>query len=153
MTALRAQKLVISGGPFLVTSVGTVMPGGTATADASSGAPVVHLHLDLQAPAWMGPLSRVDIWMGDTSANGGRIVRSIPLPDVGSAVLRYRGTVDIATPSDTWLIATVRGPVDSSGFSHALWPVVEKPLPPFAITNPIWIDANGDGVVTPLRTP
>ena len=151
MAALRAQQAVISGGPFLVTRVGTVGPGGTATAAFVGGKLTVHLTLDIQAPAWMGPLSRVDIWRGDTSPNGGSIVRSIPLPDVGSAVVRYRGTVDVETPVDTWLVATVRGPVDSSGFSHALWPVVEAPLPPFAITNPIWIDADGDGVVTPLR--
>ncbi len=151
MAALRAQKVVISGGPFLVTSVGPILPGGTATAEVINGVPTVHLTLDIQAPTWMGPLSRVDLWMGDTSANGGHIEKTIALPANGSAVLRYHATVDLQTPVDTWLVATVRGPVDSSGLSHALWPVVEAPLPPFALTNPIWVDADGDGVVTPLR--
>ncbi len=165
MTALRAQRVVISGGPFLVTSAGSagsagspgpapsVGPGGTATAEVINGVPTVHLTLDVQAPAWMGPLSRIDIWMGDTSPNGGHLEKSIALPASGSAVRRYHGTVELQTPTDTWLIATVRGPVDSVGASRALWPVVEKPLPPFAITNPIWIDADGDGLITPLRKP
>ena len=42
-------------------------------------------------------------------------------------------------PSQGWLLATVRGPVDASGQSHALWPVVQEPVPPYAITNPIWV--------------
>ena len=151
LAAVRAQRVVISGGPFLVTSVGKVLPGGTARSDASSGSPVVHLHLEIQAPRWMGPLSQVDVWVGDKSPNGGHVARSFALADDASKVLRYSGTVDIPVAQDTWLIATVRGPVDASGFSHALWPVVEQPLPPFAITNPIWIDFDGDGVVTPLR--
>jgi hypothetical protein len=151
MAALRAQKVVISGGPFLVTSVGPVMPGGTATAEVVNGLSTIHLTLDIQAPTWMGPLSQVDVWMGDTSPNGGHIAKTIVLPANGSAVLRYHATVDVQTPADTWLVATVRGPVDADGLSHALWPVVEAPLPPFAITNPIWVDADGDGVVRPLR--
>jgi hypothetical protein len=106
----------------------------------------------------MGKLSRVDIWRGDKSPQGGALVKSIDLTtgkyaDSGQNVVRLSATFDIPLPDgDTWLIATARGPVDpTTGLSHALWPVVESPLPPFAITNPIWIDANGDGILTALR--
>jgi hypothetical protein len=161
LQAVRAQAVVISGGPFLLTSVGGVGPGGTATGvnSATPGAPpTVPLHLELQAPTWMGKLSRVDIWRGDKSPQGGALVKAIDLTagkyaDSGQNVVRLSATFDIPLPDgDTWLIATARGPVDpTTGLSHALWPVVESPLPPFAITNPIWIDANGDGKLTPLR--
>lgn len=151
MAALRGQQVVISGGPFLRTSVGAVLPGGTAAAEVINGVATVHLTLDVQAPTWMGPLSRIDVWMGDTSASGGHIAARVPLSDDGTKVLRYHGTIDLAVAADTWLVATVRGPADSAGVSHALWPVVEAPVPPFAITNPIWVDYDGDGVVTQLR--
>ena len=64
--------------------------------------------------------------------------------------LRFGGSVDIPiSPAvDTWLLATVRG-----GGSHALWPVVQLDVPPYAITNPIWIDADGKPGITPLRLP
>ncbi len=158
LAAVRAQQVTISGGPFLVASAADahgnpVLPGGTATADASSGAPVVHLHLELQAPTWMGPLSRVDIWRGDAAARamGAVIALSLDLTqgrykDSGTAVRRLSATVDVPTPRDTWLVVTARG-----ADPRALWPVVQAYVPPFAITNPIWVDADGDGNVSPLR--
>ena len=155
--AIRAQAATISGGPFLLASALdahglTVGPGGTATADASSGAPIVKLKIDLQAPTWMGPLSRVDIWRGDANERlGAKLVTSIDLTqgtfkDTGAKVLRLSTTVSVSTPRDTWLVVTARGTNP-----HALWPVVGFEVPPYAITNPIWVDADGDGTVKPLR--
>jgi hypothetical protein len=118
----------------------------------------VPLHFKLQAPPWMGKMARIDIWRGDKSPQGGALVRSIDLTagkyaENSNSVIRLEATVDIPLPDgDTWLIATARGTIDkTTGLSHALWPVVETDLPPFAITNPIWIDANGDGIVAALR--
>ena len=155
--ALRTQAAIISGGPFLLPSAADhtqrmVGPGEVALADRTSGSPVVHLHLEVQAPTWMGPLSRVDIWRGDTSAvMGGKLVLSLdltqgPYQDTGASVRRLSTTVDVPTPRDTWLVVTVRG-----ADPHALWPVVQASVPPFAISNPIWVDADGDGKVTPLK--
>ena len=149
--ALRASKVTISGGPFLTISAPGGGIGDTVQPDFSTGSPVVHLTVRVQAPAWMGALQRADIWMGDTSAQGAHIVKPIDL--TGAPVvdgLRFGGSVDIPiSPAvDTWLIATVRG-----GGSHALWPVVQLDVPPYAITNPIWIDADGKPGITPLRLP
>jgi len=157
VSALKAQAAVISGGPFLLVSATAlnglpVGPGGTAAADWSSGAPIVKLKIDLQAPTWMGPLSRVDIWRGDASLDfGAKLVTSIdltkaPFKDTGAKVVRLSTTVPVSTPRDTWLVVTARG-----ANPKALWPVVGVDVPPYAITNPIWVDADGDGKVTPLR--
>ena len=86
--------------------------------------------------------------MGDATSQGGHVVKNIgPIAGV-----TLDTTVDIPVTPPTWLIATVRGPIDPvTHDSHALWPVVQSPVPPFAITNPIWIDANADNIWTPLR--
>ena len=160
MKGVRAASVTISGGPFLTIAAPTT---GIGTADATSGAivqpdrsgaAVVHLTVRVQAPAWMGALDHVDIWTGDTSALGGHVAKTISL--VAAPVvdgLRYGAVVDIPVSTDTWLLATVRGVTDSQGVSHALWPVVQEQVPPYAITNPIWIDTDTDGKITPLRTP
>lgn len=149
--ALRANRVTISGGPFLTISTPGGAIGDIVQPDSACGC--VHLTVRVQAPAWMGALDHVDVWMGDTSAQGAHVVKTIALataPVVDG--LRYGATVDVAMPSaDTWVIATVRGVTDSQGKSHALWPVVQADVPPYAITNPIWIDVTGDGAITPLR--
>jgi len=154
--AVRAMKVTISGGPFLTISAPGGGIGDVVQPDNSGTSPVVHLTVRVQAPAWMGALHHADIWIGDTSAQGAHVVKTIDL--TGAPIvdgLRYGAVVDvpIAPAVDTWLIATVRGVTDSQGQSHALWPVVQLPWPPYAITNPIWIDADGKPGITPLRSP
>ncbi|MGZ6143095.1 MAG: hypothetical protein ACXWLM_07135, partial [Myxococcales bacterium] len=160
--ALRAMKGTISGGPFLTLSapasgagVADRGIGDIVQADNSVSPPVVHLTIRVQAPAWMGQLQRVDVWMGDASPPGAHVVAGIDLtgaPIVDGQRLGVVRDIVISPAVDTWLIATVRGATDSQGVSHALWPVVQEQVPPYAITNPIWIDTDGDGAITPLRT-
>jgi len=147
--ALRGMKVTISGGPFLTIATADAAIGGLAQAPSNN----VHLLVKLQAPVWMGPLARLDIWQGDTSAHGAHVVQSIDLSGLPvTGTIRLDTAVDIATSgADFWLLATARGPVDASGQSHALWPVIQEPVPPYAITNPIFVDADGDGKFTPLR--
>ena len=158
--ALRAGKVTISGGPFLTLSApagGSGAPdvgiGGTVTPDFSRGSPVVHLTVTVQAPVWMGRLQRIDLWTGDTTVQGGHLaIPSIDLSGLpATQTLRYSQVVDLPVSTDNWILATVRGVTDSQGHSSALWPVVQGQLPPYAITNPIWIDADADGKITPLR--
>ena len=160
--ALRAGRVTISGGPFLTIAApagGSGTPdtsiGGMVKPDFGNGGPVVHLTIAVQAPVWMGALQRIDIWTGDTTTQGAHL--AIPSIDLsGRAVtraLRYNQAVDIpiSPAADNWIVATVRGATDNQGNSHALWPVVQGQVPPYAITNPIWIDVDGDGKITPLK--
>jgi hypothetical protein len=148
--ALRGMKVTISGGPFLtIDTLDHAGIGGLAQAPATN----VHLFNKVQAPVWMGPLDRIDIWQGDTSPLGAHVAQSIDMSGLPvTSALRLDTAVDIATSgTDFWLLATVRGPMDSQGYSHALWPVVQAAVPPYAITNPIFVDADGNGVFNPLR--
>ena len=51
---------------------------------------------------------------------------------------------------DTWYVVVVRG-------NRSLAPVVPKlgdrDVLPFAFTNPIWVDVDGDGKFTPVGVP
>ncbi|MBS2022611.1 MAG: CehA/McbA family metallohydrolase, partial [Deltaproteobacteria bacterium] len=163
MSSLRAQKAIISGGPFLmITGLdkngATVYPGGIAVGTSNATGASAKLKITLQAPVWMGPMAVLDLWHGDVSAPNtpGKILMSLDLTkgtykENSAQTLRLQTTVDVSVPGDDFIVGVVRGPVDANtGFSNALWPVVQTSLPPMAITNPIWIDANGDGVITPI---
>jgi hypothetical protein len=153
MAAIRANKVTISGGPFVTLSVGSKGIGDLAQPDFSGATPVAKLHVTIQAPPWMGPLDRMDVWQGDATSSVAHIQTSVDLRSAPSTqVVRYDDTVSVPVTADTWFLVTVRGPVDSTtGFSNALWPVVQTSDPLFAITNPIYIDYDADGVWTPIR--
>src|SRR5207237_10590367 len=139
--AVQAMKVSISGGPFLTISTADADIGGLARAPGG----VVHLMIKVQAPAWMGALDRVDIWQGDTSARGAHVVQSISVTELNKTV-RLNTAVDLTVTQDTWFLATVRG-----SDVHALWPVVQEAVPAYAITNPIFVDADGNGRFDALR--
>ena len=165
LSALRAGHASISGGPFLVitstnASGATVGMGDTASTQSLSGQQVLPLHIDVQAPTCMGPLSRVDIWIGSaaTPEQPGVLALSLdltqpPYLDDGTKVQRVATTVNVPMTTDNWVVATVRGPIDNQSNSNALWPVVQTQVPPFAISNPIWVDADGDGISSPVIAP
>ena len=162
--ALRAGRVTISGGPLLTLAApaaGIGAPdtsiGGTVKPDFTTGSPVLHLTVTVQAPPWMGKLQRIDLWTGDTTTLGAHLaIASIDLSGLpATQTLRYRQTVDIpiAPAVDNWILATVRGVTDAQGNSQALWPVVQGQVPPYAITNPIWIEVDGLPGITPLKSP
>lgn len=143
--AVRGMRVSISGGPFLTISTPDAAIGGLAQVSAPGSN--VHLMIKVQAPVWMGPLDRIDVWRGSSPAN----IISIDLSTLPvTSAVRYDGAIDIPTSGvDFWIVATVRGPTDVNGQSSALWPVIQEPVPPFAITNPIFVDADADGRFNP----
>ena len=153
MAAIRAMKATISGGPFVTVDVGGVGIGQLAQPVLIGSTWTARLHVTVQAPDWMGPLSRLDIWQGDASSAIARVALSDDLSTLPvTPVKRLDKTYSLAVTADTWFLVTVRGPVDgTTGISHALWPVVQTGMPPFSITNPIFIDFNADGLWTPIR--
>jgi len=153
LASLRAGHAFVTSGPFLEASVGTSGPGDTAS--AASG--TVRVHVVVSAPPWMD-VSTVEIW------SDGAIVRSerfsaapivapppAPRPQVRGRVsipstppplpvIRYAADLDVEIARDGYLVVLVRGdrPMDVYFGRNG--------IPPLAFTNPIWIDADGDGV-------
>jgi hypothetical protein len=166
--AVRAHRVVASYGPFVRMTVDGAQIGSDVVASGGS----VTVDLDVQAPTWM-QVDRVELY-----ANG-TLVREWtfdPVPDV--AVFSVSEQVPVT--EDTWFVAIVMGPGDLAplftpveipyidleiivtealsgveAVGSFLDPAVpiprEYPVLPFAITNPIWVDTDGDGFDAPGR--
>ena len=71
----------------------------------------------------------------------GKVVRSIAIKRTRK-VLRYRKRVRLRPTVDTWYVVQV--------FGKRPLPTIARPkVPPFAFTNPIWIDADADDTFKP----
>lgn len=127
--ALVAGCATVSAGPFLVIKSGDVRMGELARANRGR----FDVEVILRAPTWV-PVDRLRVYVDGVTTHD--------LPITGSEVARYRRTLSLSCSRDCFVIARA----DS-----------ERPLPevvpsfdgrdPFsmAITNPIYVDADGDG--------
>jgi len=131
---LRAHHSYFTTGPIVELRVGEAgigdlapAPGGRATATIA-----------VRAAPWVS-VSRVIVYVG------GKEMKRWTVPD-GDAVARFRQTFDVAAPHDTYVVVRVEG-------DHPLSPVVgggkEVSVTPFALTNPIFLDANANGKYDP----
>ena len=145
--ALRAGHAFVTSGPFLEATIGTSGPGETAA--LTDG--VARVHVVVRAPPWMD-VSTLEIW------SGGALVRS---ETIGSAVaeraparraqrasavsaelpvIRFVGDLDVELSGDGYVVVLVRGARTMDLYFG------RNAIPPIAFTNPIWIDAGGDGI-------
>lgn len=118
---------MVSGGPFVCFEANGAAPMGSLITDTDGE---VILHATVQAPTWMelGTLSVI--------ANGETVVS---LPIEGEGVVRFDEDISVYLERDTWYVVLVEDE------DHALGPVNPGERI-FAITNPIWVDADGNGV-------
>ena len=137
VAAVRAGKVVVSGGPFLRVQLAghglgklvTVAPGQQTIA------------VEVQAPEWMGGLTDLVV-----VANGQEVARrALSFSDVSptNPTLRFRGDVTFSADRDTWFIVHV------TSRTGTLDPVYSSGSRPFAFTNPIWLDVDGNGRFDP----
>jgi len=127
--ALRAGQAVVSNGPFvLALAEGRAGPGDFVPARHGR----VNLRVDVRAPPWM------DVKRADVYVNGERVVSTPARATTDPVRIEWRTSLRIAT--DSWIVVVARG---------------ERPLRsvmpntqaiPYAFTNPIFVDADGDGV-------
>ncbi|MCP4248861.1 MAG: CehA/McbA family metallohydrolase [bacterium] len=127
--AVKGQRLFTSIGPFVEYWVDDRPMG----ADVKAADGSVELRIKIQAASWVD-CDRVKIVIN------GDVVRELPVPDTRQ-VERLDTTVEVAVPRDCWLTLLVEG-------DDSLAPIVHdqgRPVRPLAVTNPVWIDADGDG--------
>ena len=132
------HNAIVTNGPFPWFEVnGRAAVGSTVTDTDGS----VDVHVRVQAAPW------VDVTTIEVVVNG-RVARRIDVkPNAG--VMRYDGTVTLSLGNDSWIVVTAEG-------EESLAPVVpgrRKPVKPFSVTNPVWIDRDGNGRFDPLRLP
>ncbi|HTR51804.1 MAG TPA: CehA/McbA family metallohydrolase [Kofleriaceae bacterium] len=138
--AVKAHHAFFTTGPIVGFTVGTTgigdlapAPNGKATAD-----------ITVRAAPWVS-VSRVILYQG-----GKEVKRwNVPAPAPGAVVPvdRFHETYAIDAPNDTYVLVRVEG-------DHSLAPVVGGGtgvnVTPFAMTNPIFLDTNGNGKYDPV---
>lgn len=125
--AFREGRLVLSCGPFLEVRVGSAEVGDLVRLQGD----LVQLEVRVAAPRWM------DVDLLEVVLNG-EVVKVEHLP-VADGVERFAGTVtaSVAPGRDAWVAVAVRG-----DGRHGVW---AHRRPSFALTNPIFLDGDGDG--------
>ena len=132
-TAVKEQRVLVSGGPFVTVSV-----GGKGMGEVADATTKVMLKVKVQAPTWM-PVDALRVFVG------GQEVHSVTLDattaDPTNPVVRYDGELELAPTKDSWVVVVVTG-------NGTLDPVSRNDEP-FALTNPIYLDVDGNKAYDP----
>jgi hypothetical protein len=134
--AVRAGRVQVSSGPFISLKVGGGDPGDMVASEGGR----VQVEVEVLAASWIDT-DTVEIW-----ANG-EMVAEGALAAGGKGPGRGRLGVRLPVPRDTWIVAVVRG--DEPLAEVLPW----TKLVPFAFTNPVFVDADGDGRFTAPNAP
>ena len=166
--AVKEGRVVASYGPFVRFYVETEAQGpGTELV----GTGPVPFTIEVQSPSWMD-VSRVELYENGTLL--AEWTMETPNPDI----LNFAETVELEPDEDSWYVVVVTGPTDLSPvFSTVEIPYIQledivndalsevpgvgtllgEPVPipraypvfPYAVTNPIFVDLDGDGFDAP----
>jgi hypothetical protein len=155
---VKAGRMVVSAGPFIqVTAKGSRSKGGPGDTVVSRGG--VKLKIDVRAPAWI-PVEEVrvvrilgasNVQVDTFDSTTKPKVKSAPSNFQSSGgTSRFRATVGFKYPED-YLVLVEAGPKLAGGApaSPQTVNVVESDVVPLAFTNPILVDARGDGFALP----
>jgi len=128
MDSLLAHRSQVSNGPFITFTIDGESIGGFVTGAARTE---VDLNITIQAAPW------VQMDYLDIVSNHGEVVQSIVLP-ASAEVIRYDDTVTLPVTADAYFV------IDAGHSSVTLGPV-NRDERVFAMTNPIWVDVDGNG--------
>ena len=170
--AVRAHQVVASYGPFIRFYAGDETQG--VGSDVKADGPLT-LGIEVQSPRWFD-VDRVELyengsliaeWTGDALDN--RDVLNLfaeyevnPTKDSWYVVVAMgAGSMDpVVTPVEIppifledVVLGALAGVVDENLLSPAVPIPRAYPIHPYAVTNPIWVDVDGDGTFTPPGLP
>jgi hypothetical protein len=166
VAAIRGHHALVTNAPFIDMKVGTAMPGDDVTMTGQ-----VNVAIHVRAPSW-APVDHLIVY------SNSKVISDQPI----TTGTDFTTNVMFTPNGDAWVVAEVRGtsnmfpvnsptefpPLDvgaiitslSSGLNLSSLPLSSPLKPPqlhystpYAITNPIWIDSNGDGQWTPPKPP
>jgi hypothetical protein len=128
--AIRKKRSFLTTAPFVEINASGRGQGDLVAADHGH----VVVHVKVRAASWVR-LGTLLLYVG------GKVVESRAL-DPGPNIVRFDGDVEIDASTDTYVVARVEGsdplpPVAGDGAKLVAFPL--------AVTNPIWIDGDGDG--------
>ncbi|MBX3159409.1 MAG: CehA/McbA family metallohydrolase [Deltaproteobacteria bacterium] len=164
ITAIRSHRAITTNAPLLEMRVGDKMIGDTVVGST------VEVEIHVRAPSW-AKVDKVTLY-----TTGGAVVGAFDVPaDQGTD---YTRVVTVRPTADAWVVAEATGsgnmfpvltptelpPLDATVVIQALsigldlgsLPIASNLKPqrthistPYAITNPIWIDVDGNGWTPP----
>jgi len=163
--AVKAGRVVASYGPFMQLTLDDAIIGDELVSSAEELTATVLV----QAPSWMD-IDRVELYENGTLIHSWEVT--------GTAAARFEDQVVVTPQKDSWYVAIAMGdgslapvftPVERpiidlqavvvealggvsavSSFLEPAVPIPETyPITPFAVTNPIWVDRDGDGFDAP----
>ena len=135
--SVREGRVLVSGGPFVTVSVGGMSLGEVADATSKK----VTVSVSVQAPTWV-PVDKLRVIVGGQTALEQSIDASTQDPK--NPALRFQKDLTVLVDHDSWLIVVVTG-------TGTLDPVCPGHQP-FAVTNPVYLDVNGNGVYDPPKS-
>jgi hypothetical protein len=167
INAIKAHHAVATNAPLIEMTLGTAMSGDTTV---HMGAAPIQIHVT--APSWAQP-DTLNLY-----SNGGSNVATMAIPNQPGVPTDFTTTITLNPTVDSWVVAEVTGhmnmfPVDSAteippldatviinalsiGLDLSSLPITSALKPsrthfstPYAITNPIRIDIDGNGWTPP----
>jgi hypothetical protein len=128
----KRREALVTNGPFVHVSVAGRGMGQVAPAPRGRA----RLDVEIQAAPW------IDVRRLELFINGTRRGKAIDIP-ASTKPVRYQAGLDLRVERDAYVVVVVRG-------DTPLAPIVsayggQSPPTPLAITNPIYLDRDGDG--------
>lgn len=143
LNAFQTGALVASTGPLLDVTVNGGIPGSLVTGTSLT------FNVTLYAPDWM-PMDELRV-----VANG-QVVKTLTMADLTldpTTSRKYTGTftVTLSNAKDAWVVVEAGVPLSTTGVYRAgtPWNAIMKGIYPVAVTNPFFIDTNGNGYTAP----
>jgi hypothetical protein len=152
----KRREVVITNGPFVTVSAAGVVQGGILSAkDGGKARTKVDLVIRIERAKWVDA-SELVLWVGgapgqaipltgEKTTDRGALVDEITIPihfgKAAGAAPKGKGLPLVRIAEDSFLVAVVRGvrPLEPVLFGDP------AEIAPFAMTSPLWIDADGDG--------
>lgn len=123
--AIRSGNVLVCGGPLIEVKAQNQPVGATVIANGGT----IEVQIRLVAPSWVR-VNRVKLYVN------GSVVQELPVDHPQGKPLNWQQSVPLLLEKDSWLVVQAEG----EGFT-ALYPGVR----PASFTNPIYIDADGNG--------
>jgi hypothetical protein len=127
--ATLSQKSQVSSGPLISFTMGSQDIGGFVSGHGDNN---VELHVSVQAPTW------IDVNYVRVYSNHGEIIFEDAVAPAAE-VVRYDEVIALTVERDAYFVV-------KAGHSSARLGPVNPGMTIFAITNPIWVDVDGNGV-------
>ncbi|MEZ4268503.1 MAG: CehA/McbA family metallohydrolase [Myxococcota bacterium] len=130
---VRGRQMFVSCGPFVRFQAADGTGLGGMTAPATPGGPV-ELEVVVEAPTWIA-IDEVRLW------ENGVPIQVVDVTAAAAQTVRLDTIFTVTPAADAWYSVEVVG--------HGSMKPVTRAGPPYALTNPIEVDADLDGTWTP----